>query len=122
MDDDFQDSSDGISIESCFTYSLEKTISGFDDAEVFAEIKEKYPLLDNSTSDKVMKKIFLEFMEDRPFIKHLTEYYKTNLKDLVRIVAVNFPKLFTSTMYIKKINAMVKKSTFLKRQAHKRIG
>lgn len=121
MCDDYPDDGGGISIESCFTYSLEKTIAGFDDAEVFAEIKTKYPLLDNATPDKVMKKTFLEFMQDRPFIKHLTEYYKTNLKDLVRIVAVNFPRLFTSTMYIKKINAMIKKSTFLKRQAHKRI-
>lgn len=105
--------------EKYFSYSLDSMISSFDDAEILKSIIEKYPQFLPSTPEKDLRKMFLDILLDRKLIKYITKYYAINLKELITIVYQNYPFIFTSSVYVRKLFSTVKQHRYLKCAAKK---
>ena len=63
------------SVESSFFYTNDKFIIQLDDAEIFKSVQAKYPQLNSTNDDSVIKKQIAAFLDDDEFVQQLMNFY-----------------------------------------------
>lgn len=101
-------------IGNLFSESLDLAIDSFEDGEILKKVLEKYPDFVPTNTEKELRRLFLEILVDRKLVKYILKYYSLSLPDFITIVYHNYPLLFGSSLFIRKLQETIKKHRFLK--------
>lgn len=113
-----------------FFYTNDKFINSFEDREMCAFIKERYPSFDlEQSDDQIIKKTITVMLNDQKFMCQFLEYYNINIFDFFKFLFRLEPSIFKSpfikriqkAMKYKKYATCIKKSKYGKRKRVRKI-
>ena len=101
----------GIIQGGSFYYSPDNTINGLDNDFILANIKAKYPDLDEQNKESILKQAIVAIFDDKNFINKLLEHFDLNIIGLFQIIYAKFSFIF-SACYVTKIKKLMKKHKY----------
>jgi hypothetical protein len=96
-----------------FYYTSEKQIRRMDDAFILSKITEKYPDLDPSSSELVLKQVITVVSNDSSLMKSLREEYDIDVFEVFKTLYRNYEYVFTKSL-IDKIQTTIKNKRYVR--------
>ena len=116
--EDVQDDSPTASIEdfnctvdTSFFYTNDKHLNAIDDIEVINRIVARYPDFNQKSKDTLLKKIFLQVLDDEAFVLDILDYFSLTIFDFFKIIYKNYSSLFNA-LFIKKVKDRMKNKKY----------
>lgn len=100
-------------VETSFFYTNDKFINQMDDNVFYDLIISKYPNLNLSNADTILKKTLAQFLEDEEFVEYILEFYNISIYDLFKVLYRMYGALF-NTLYSKKIRSIIETKNYAK--------
>lgn len=94
------------SVDTSFFYTSDKKLNAIDDEEVIQKLVEKHPDFVQQSKDTLLRKTFLEILDDEELVADVLEYYSLTMHDFFKIVYKQYSSLF-NTLFIKKVREKI---------------
>lgn len=88
-------------------YMSKKLFQNLDDNSVLTDLRKKYPDFVDTTSEPKLRTMFLEILENDRFMNQLMTKFDLKIEDMFRIICRNYPGVFETKGYIKKIQSIL---------------
>ena len=100
------------SVESSFFYTNDKFIIQLDDAEIFKSVQAKYPQLNSTNDDSVIKKQIAAFLDDDEFVQQLMNFYGCTIFDVFTVLHRQYASLFKGP-FLKKLKMILSTKNYI---------
>lgn len=101
---------DFLEIQSSYAPSF----NSLDDAPILNTVSEKYPDFVPGKDDKVLRKVFLDMLENSDFMAWLLEYYSMGIETFIEIVYRSYGEIFNSAIFLKKVRKIVSEKGYMR--------
>ena len=98
-------------VENSFFYTSDKKINSIDDIEIMRKLLSKYPDFNQQNKDTMLRKIFLNMLDDIKFIQSILKYYNLTIHEFFKIVYKQYPSLFNA-LFINKVKSSLAKNKY----------
>lgn len=99
--------------ENSFFYTSDKFFNQCDSAEVINYIMSKYPEFAVTNDDTLIKKTFIQILQDEVFMQQLLKTYNITIHDLFIMLYKNYASIFKGP-YLKKVKNELDTKTYVK--------
>lgn len=96
-------------VQHTFFYTDSKFFTSLDTNEIMSTIIQRYPLLSQQSTDSVIKKQIIVFLNDATFIEYLMEFYNLTVYDMFKILYMSYGSIFKGPFLNKVKNQLVGK-------------
>ena len=97
-----------------FYYTSEKQIRRMDDSFILSKLTEKYPDLDPSSSEQILKQVITVIANDEALIESLKSEYDIDAFEVFKTLYRNYEYAFTKGL-IDKIKATTNRKRYVRR-------
>ena len=110
-EDKFDSKTFESAVDTSFFYTSDKFINSLDNNEIIKKIQTKYPNLSIKSTDSVIKKNILHFVEDEKFVESILDYYSLNIFELFKILYSKYSPIFKG-MYLTKLRKILQNKKY----------
>lgn len=107
-DTDKSVSSFETSVDFSFFYNNDKQIKQIDDNEIISKIIKKFPEFNQQQKDIILKKIFIQIINNKEFMNDLFKYYDITIYDFIKIIYKQYSSIFAGQFIVKVRNVLAK--------------
>ena len=93
-------------VDTSFFYTSDKFINALDNEAIISQIQKKYPDLSDKSTDSVIKKNIVKFLDDEQFVESVLEFYNLTIFDLFKLFYKLYGAVFKG-MYLVKIRKVI---------------
>lgn len=90
------------SVETSFFYTSDHIINAMDDEAIMRHIAAKFPNLSQNSTDGVLRKEIVAFVNDKDFVAETLKFYNLSVFDLFKLLYKNFSTIFKGP-FLKKL-------------------
>lgn len=93
-------------VDTSFFYTNDKFINALDNDAIISQIQKKYPDLSDKSTDSVIKKNIVKFLDDEQFVESVLEFYNLSIFDLFKLFYKLYGAVFKG-MYLVKVRKVI---------------
>lgn len=97
----------------CLFYSSDFLYKYIDDDDIMYAVEKQYKEFNSKTTDSVLRKTFIEMLNNENFINFILKKYSINLQDLICIIYRNYSSMFSRPSFVKNIVAAISDKSYV---------
>ena len=99
----------------CLFYSSETLYKYIDDDDIIKDIEDRYEAFNKTTTDSVLRKTFIELLNNEDFVSKILEKYAISIRELICIVYRKYSSMFSRPSYAKNIITAITDKSYVKK-------